>query len=172
MKSRANFPRRVCTSQLRRNISSDCASVSPDVAITESTCSVCDLSTAQNRLTWARDGVTIPAEDTGTSVSIPPLSQRKKSPAHVEEMECEVNLGWNDVESKEWIERGVEKDALVSLCVYICGTCLSQCMSLFWVRMLTESTCVNGSAMLECGAITRLWLCTHGLSPCFWGDLT
>ena len=57
------------------------------------------------------------------------------------------------MESQEWIERGVDEDALVSLCIYICGTCLSQCVAPLGEDMLTGSTCVNGSATLESGAV-------------------
>ena len=73
MKSRANFPHRVCTSWLRRNISSYCASVSPDVARAGSThtfagCPLCWTG-------WhALDGATIPAEDMDAPVSTLPLS--------------------------------------------------------------------------------------------------
>ena len=73
MKSRANFPCRVCTSWLDRNISSYCASVSLDVARAGSTCTFvgCPLCWSG----WhALDGATIPVEDMDAHVSTLPLS--------------------------------------------------------------------------------------------------
>ena len=163
MKSRANFPCRVCTSQLKRNISSDCASVSLDVAMTESTCAF--PSCLLLRTGWcALDGVIIPLEGTGTSVSIPPLS-RGRDPLLMSKdiMRSEsmvVRYGVTRVDRK----RGGE-DTLVSLCVYIHGTCLSQHIAPLGQDTHWKCPCqwIHHAWVWGCA---QLQLCTHGSSPC------
>ena len=96
MKSRANFPHRVCTSWLRRNISSYCAAVSPDVARIESTCMFVSCP-----LLWtgwcALDGVTRPCRGHGY-LCIHTSIQWKGSPDSNLETECKVNLWWGNLE--------------------------------------------------------------------------
>ena len=154
MKSRASLPCRVCTSWVKRNISSVCTLVTLDVARTGSNCALVGCLLLETK--WcALDGVTILVEDANISVSTLPLSGGRNPllmskdwmPIGSVDVRHEVT-GWN---GRKEVEEG--KCTLVYAHAYIHETCLFQRICHAWVR--------------DCAHIQ--W-CAHGLNSCFWSD--
>ena len=137
---KANFPRRVCTSRLKRKISLACAAVSPDVARTGPTCMFMSCPLLWTTRCALHDGSS--PTGMGTPVSAPlPTERIPYSDPQTER--TEPLMGWLGAAGMNRNEGG--RDAQASLNAYV----PSLSSVLFRARTLIGNISVDGSAMYE-----------------------